>query len=292
MFTLTLVLHTWVPIIISAQQGGSYQLSTQDTADIMFFFFTFVFVWDSNLVVRQGKPEDVVAALIKQLGSVSTVAFHEEVAEDNFTYCHCFIILSCVLKKKKMFSLMFKITPEELNVEKRVKDVCAQMKVKVHTCWGSTLYHRDDLPFHHMSRWPSIQFLLDILFFYTAILLGISPNLSSWFVRLPDVYTQFRKAVETQSKVRPVFPTPEQLKPLPQGLEEGAIPTAEDLQQTGELCLCTSTKLIFTYEDQWPACFIWYGCLYQEDKPMTSASVPKFSQNHSTVTNQINWYIY
>ena len=53
-------------------------------------------------------------------------------------------------------------------------------------------------------------------------------------VRLPDVYTQFRKAVETQSRVRPVFPTPEQLKPLPSGLEEGAIPTAEDLQQTGE----------------------------------------------------------
>uniref|UniRef100_A0A3Q3WT40 Cryptochrome DASH n=1 Tax=Mola mola TaxID=94237 RepID=A0A3Q3WT40_MOLML len=125
----------------------------------------------SNLVVRRGKPEEVVADLIKQLGSVSSVAFHEEV------------------------------TSEELNVEKRVKDVCAQMKVKVHTCWGSTLYHRDDLPFHHICR-------------------------------LPDVYTQFRKAVETQSRVRHLFPTPEQLKPLPQGLEEGAIPTAADLQQT------------------------------------------------------------
>lgn len=52
--------------------------------------------------------------------------------------------------------------------------------------------------------------------------------------RLPDVYTQFRKAVETQSRVRHLFPTPEQLKPLPQGLEEGAIPIAADLQQTGE----------------------------------------------------------
>lgn len=86
--------------------------------------------------------------------------------------------------------LMFQVASEELNVEKRVKDVCAQMKVKVHTCWGSTLYHRDDLPFPHISR-------------------------------LPDVYTQFRKAAETQSRVRP----------LPQGLEEGAIPTAEDLEQ-------------------------------------------------------------
>uniref|UniRef100_A0A8D3C6A5 Cryptochrome DASH n=1 Tax=Scophthalmus maximus TaxID=52904 RepID=A0A8D3C6A5_SCOMX len=96
------------------------------------------------------------------------------------------------------------VTSEELHVEKKVKEICAQMRVKVHTCWGSTLYHRDDLPFHHMSR-------------------------------LPDVYTQFRKAVETQSKVRPVFPAPEQLKPLPPGLEEGAIPMAQDLQQTEPL---------------------------------------------------------
>uniref|UniRef100_A0A3Q3KQD9 Cryptochrome DASH n=1 Tax=Mastacembelus armatus TaxID=205130 RepID=A0A3Q3KQD9_9TELE len=124
-----------------------------------------------NLVVRRGKPEQVVAELIKQLGSVSTVAFHEEV------------------------------TSEELNVEKKLKKACDQMEVKVHTFWGSTLYHRDDLPFHHISG-------------------------------LPDVYTQFRRAVETRSRVRPLFPTPEQLKPLPPGLAEGAIPTAEDLQQT------------------------------------------------------------
>lgn len=68
-------------------------------------------------------------------------------------------------------------------------------------------------------------------------------GISSWFVRLPDVYTQFRKAVETQSRVRPLFPTPEQLKPLPDGLEEGAIPTAEDLEQTGELCLICSIQM-------------------------------------------------
>ncbi|NWI50005.1 CRYD protein, partial [Calyptomena viridis] len=35
----------------------------------------------SNLVVRKGKPEDVVCDLITQLGSVSAVAFHEEVRE-------------------------------------------------------------------------------------------------------------------------------------------------------------------------------------------------------------------
>lgn len=46
----------------------------------------------------------------------------------------------------------FQVASEELNVEKKVKEVCSQLKVKVHTCWGSTLYHRDDVPFRHMSR--------------------------------------------------------------------------------------------------------------------------------------------
>lgn len=35
----------------------------------------------STLVVRKGKPEDVVCDLITQLGSVSAVVFHEEVRE-------------------------------------------------------------------------------------------------------------------------------------------------------------------------------------------------------------------
>ncbi|XP_051543717.1 cryptochrome DASH [Myxocyprinus asiaticus] len=133
----------------------------------------------STLLVRHGKPEDVVSDLIKQLGSVVTVAFHEEVAS------------------------------EEKSVEKKIKDICSQNKVKIQTFWGSTLYHRDDLPFSQIRG-------------------------------LPDVYTQFRKAVESQSRVRPVFPTPEQVKSPPPGLEEGPIPTFEALGQTEPLEDCRS----------------------------------------------------
>uniref|UniRef100_A0A3Q1B5B7 Cryptochrome DASH n=1 Tax=Amphiprion ocellaris TaxID=80972 RepID=A0A3Q1B5B7_AMPOC len=97
----------------------------------------------SNLVVRRGKPEEVVADLIKHV------------------LCSC----SRLLQKKMIFPST--------------------------TCLGERG-----------------QFLL------------------------PDVYTQFRKAVEAQSRVRPVFPSPDKLNPLPSGLEEGAIPSAEDLQQT------------------------------------------------------------
>ena len=110
----------------------------------------------SNLVVRRGKPEDVVADLIKQLGSVSTVAFQEEVvlvsSLYSVNYDHFFLHFPVILTQLIHHVIMFQVTSEELNVEKKVKDVCAQMKVKVHSCWGTTLYHRDDLPFHHISR--------------------------------------------------------------------------------------------------------------------------------------------
>ncbi|KAG9283299.1 cryptochrome DASH-like [Astyanax mexicanus] len=128
----------------------------------------------SSLIVRRGKPEEVVNDLIKQLGSVSTVVFHEEV------------------------------TSEEKQVEKKLKHVCFQNKVKIQTFWGSTLYHRDDLPFRHIGG-------------------------------LPDVYTAFRKAVEERSGVRPVLPSADHIRPLPPGLEEGPIPTFEDLEQTEPL---------------------------------------------------------
>ncbi|XP_065114187.1 cryptochrome DASH isoform X1 [Paramisgurnus dabryanus] len=133
----------------------------------------------STLLVRHGKPEDVVSDLIKQLGSVTALAFHEEVAS------------------------------EEKNVEKKLKEVCSQNKVKVQTFWGSTLYHRDDLPFSHIKR-------------------------------LPDIYTQFRKEVEGQGRIRPVFSTPEQIKSLPPGLEEGPILTFEALGQTEPVDNCRS----------------------------------------------------
>ncbi|XP_043923143.1 cryptochrome DASH-like [Protopterus annectens] len=137
----------------------------------------------SNLLMRRGKPEDIIQDLIKELGSVTAVAFHEEV------------------------------TAEELNVENNVKQVCFQLKVNVVTFWGSTLYHRDDLPFRHISR-------------------------------LPDVFTHFRKSVETQAKVRSTLQMPEMLKPVPLGLEEGSIPTYEDFSERDPL---TDPRTVFPF---------------------------------------------
>ncbi|XP_053121667.1 cryptochrome DASH-like [Hemicordylus capensis] len=128
----------------------------------------------SNLVVRKGRPEEVVHDLIAQLGSVAAVAFHEEA------------------------------TQEELDVEKALLQVCSEQGVAVQNFWGSTLYHRDDLPFKPIAR-------------------------------LPDVYTQFRKAVESQAMVRPPLKMADQMKPLPPGVDEGQIPSLEDFGMTDPL---------------------------------------------------------
>jgi len=120
----------------------------------------------SNLVIRQGKPEAEIPALVKAL-NIDAVYWHEEV------------------------------TSEETAVEQAVEKALRELKVTSEVYWGATLYHPDDLPFK----------------------LG----------KLPEVFTQFRKAVEKESQVFPPFPTPDQLPPLPGELELGELPTLSEL---------------------------------------------------------------
>ena len=47
------------------------------------------------------------------------------------------------------------------------------------------------------------------------------------------MYTQFRKRVEAESKIRPLFDVADKLKPLPDGIAVGEIPTSQSLGQTG-----------------------------------------------------------
>ncbi|KAL4238250.1 hypothetical protein ACF0H5_002963 [Mactra antiquata] len=86
-------------------------------------------------------------------------------------------------------------TQEELDVEKAIKESCGVKLVQ--SIWGHTLFHKDDLPF------------------------PVS--------RLPDVYTQFRKNVEGSCRVRQCIDLPEKLNPLPEGIEDGEIPSMEQL---------------------------------------------------------------
>lgn len=119
----------------------------------------------SGLVVRSGNPEDVVPELIQQLGQgqVTAVTLQEEV------------------------------TREELDVEAGLEQSCSKLGVHLKKFWGSTLYHKQDLPFAPQG--------------------------------VPNVYTEFRKKAENRSRVRPTIKMPRPLKGLPEGIGEGEIPT-------------------------------------------------------------------
>ena len=121
----------------------------------------------SDLVVRQGKPEDEIPKLVKAL-NIESVYWHEEV------------------------------TSEETDIERKVEKALKDLRVASEVYWGATLYHPDDLPFE--------------------------------INRLPEVFTQFRKAVEKESQISPTFPTPEKLPALPTDVDPGEIPTLTDLK--------------------------------------------------------------
>jgi deoxyribodipyrimidine photo-lyase len=88
------------------------------------------------------------------------------------------------------------VTFEERLVEAAVSEALDSNGIAATSFWGATLYHPDDLPFE--------------------------------ISQLPEVFTQFRKAVEKQSSVNPAFPAPNHLRSLP-ALDVGEIPTFEAL---------------------------------------------------------------
>jgi deoxyribodipyrimidine photo-lyase len=71
------------------------------------------------------------------------------------------------------------VTSEERNVDKSLEKAAFSSGIACESFWQSTLYHLDDLPF------PVRQ--------------------------TPEVFTQFRKEVEKQSKIRQAFPEPKHL---------------------------------------------------------------------------------
>lgn len=88
------------------------------------------------------------------------------------------------------------VTAEEVAVETALQSALQSQGVKLRSFWGHTLYHPDDLPF-------------DIC-------------------ELPELFTSFRKAIESSSSVQLVYPKPKTLPPLPD-VEAGTLPTLTDL---------------------------------------------------------------
>jgi deoxyribodipyrimidine photo-lyase len=78
----------------------------------------------SNLLIRIGKPEEIIPQLVQEL----------QIAK---VYYHC------------------EVTAEELAVEKALNKALASLPVQIKTFWTATLYHPDDLPFD-ISQLPEL----------------------------------------------------------------------------------------------------------------------------------------
>jgi deoxyribodipyrimidine photo-lyase len=134
----------------------------------------------ANLVILQGKPEEVLVDFAKQV-QASAIFFSKEV------------------------------TSEERQVDKDLEEASFSKRIACESFWQSTLYHKDDLPF------PIKQ--------------------------TPEIFTQFRKEVEKQSKIRAPFPTPTAIN-YP---GEALIPDAGSLPQLTDYGLEKPKRV----EDSW-----------------------------------------
>ncbi|KAL0738574.1 hypothetical protein Bca4012_014784 [Brassica carinata] len=124
-----------------------------------------------NLLIRSGKPEAILPSLAKDFEAHTVKHF-------------CSVCLLSV---------------EELQVERLVDQALKGVGngPKLELVWGSTMYHKDDLPF-------------DVL-------------------DLPDIYTQFRKSVEAKCRIRSSTRIPISLGPTPSVDNWGDVPTLSQL---------------------------------------------------------------
>lgn len=120
----------------------------------------------NDLFVVIGRPEDVLPEIATRI-QASCIFYHEEV------------------------------TDEELRVERALANTLKQHSIVSKSYWGSTLFHRDDLPFE--------------------------------VERLPSVFTQFRVRCEQAAKIRPPLARPTYLPPPPPGLQFRELPDLAEL---------------------------------------------------------------
>ncbi|XP_058113578.1 cryptochrome DASH, chloroplastic/mitochondrial [Magnolia sinica] len=144
-----------------------------------------------DLLIRHGKPEDVLPLIAKAFGA-HTVYAHKETCNEE-------LIIEQLVNKGLQRVVLPLAGPNNRNATNPMLQLI----------WGSTMYHLDDLPF----------------------------NVGS----LPDVYTQFRKSVESKCTIRGCYKLPTSLGPLPSiSLDEiggwGHVPSLDELGLHEEKC--------------------------------------------------------
>eukprot|EP00850_Spirogloea_muscicola_P018764 SM000175S03311 [mRNA] locus=s175:257026:269190:+ [translate_table: standard] len=142
----------------------------------------------SDLIIRYGKPEEVVPKIAHEL-KAHTVFVQRETCDEE-------------IRVEKGVAREMERLDEAATIP---ADGSRKHRVRLEYVWGHTMYHLDDLPF------PVNQ--------------------------TPDVYTQFRKAVESRSEVRKSMAPPGKLAPMPHGDILNAIGGKGELPKLEELGL-------------------------------------------------------
>ncbi|CAO2816599.1 unnamed protein product [Amaranthus hypochondriacus] len=130
-----------------------------------------------NLLIRHGKPEDILPALAETFGAHTIYAQKETCSEE----------LNVETRVHKSL--------QKVSLSSTVGQSTAQKGAKIprlQLIWGSTLYHKDDLPFDVNN--------------------------------IPDVYTQFRKSVESKCTIRACIKIPASFGPSPEIEDWGSLP--------------------------------------------------------------------
>jgi deoxyribodipyrimidine photo-lyase len=108
------------------------------------------------------------------------------------------VIIPAIAEQLKVDYVYYsqEVTAEELQVETALKTALSAKSIKIKSFWEATLYLLEDLPF-------TIQ-------------------------QIPELFTNFRKQVESKSEIEEAIPAPKELSPLPE-IELGEIPTLAEL---------------------------------------------------------------
>ncbi|GMH10751.1 hypothetical protein Nepgr_012592 [Nepenthes gracilis] len=140
-----------------------------------------------DLMIRHGKPEDILPLLVKTFGAHTVYAQKETCSEE-------------LIVERQVSKGLQRV---EVASNQQQSTGSTQLKrAKLELLWGSTLYHVDDLPFDVSN--------------------------------LPNVYTQFRKSVESKCKISGCIKIPAALGPAPEIKDWGSIPSMDQLGLQGK----------------------------------------------------------
>ncbi|XP_030475510.1 cryptochrome DASH, chloroplastic/mitochondrial isoform X1 [Syzygium oleosum] len=151
-----------------------------------------------DLLIHRGKPEEILPSIAKTFGAHTVFAQKETCSEE-------LGVERRVREGLQLDALSSVSTSNELSgadpsidaKPQHASGISSKKGPQLHLIWGSTMYHIDDLPFS------------------TA--------------HLPDVYTQFRKSVESKCRIRDCIKVPKYLGPAPSTNDWGCVPTLKQL---------------------------------------------------------------